>query len=95
MLALSLQGKVKSWFKDLPATRIRNFHQFTQVFLDRWAVMGNVFLIIKEYNHLKRQPRETVQHFSARFNKVYYSMPAKIRPPPGLALWHYPDAIDP
>ena len=21
-------------------------------------------------------------------------MPAKIRPPPGLALWHYPDAFD-
>ena len=55
---------------------------------------GNVFLIVEEYNHLKLQPRETVQHFSARFNKVYHSMLAVIRPPLGLALLHYPDAFD-
>jgi hypothetical protein len=95
MFSLSLQGKVKKWFKNLPAASISNFHQFMQVFLDRWVVMGNVFLILEEYDHLKRQPGETVQHFSARFNKVYHSMPVDIRPPPGLALLHYPDAFDP
>ena len=63
MFSLSLQGKVKSWFKDLLAASISNFHQFTQVFLDRWVVMGNFFLIIEKYNHLKRQPGETIQHF--------------------------------
>ena len=46
MFSLSLQGKVKNWFKYLPAASISNFHQFTQVFLDRWVVVGNVFLII-------------------------------------------------
>ena len=34
MFSLSLQGKVKNWFKNLPATSIRNFHQFMQIFLD-------------------------------------------------------------
>jgi hypothetical protein len=34
MFSLSLQGKVKNWFKDLPAARISNFHQFVQIFLD-------------------------------------------------------------
>jgi hypothetical protein len=95
MFSLSLQGKVKNWFKNLPAASISNFHQFTQVFLDRWVIMGNVFLILEEYDHLKRQSGETVQHFSARFNKVYHSMPADIRPPPGLAHLHFPDAFDP
>ena len=46
--SLSLQGKVKSWFKDLPTASISNFHQFTQVFLDRWVVVGNFFLLIEE-----------------------------------------------
>jgi hypothetical protein len=95
MFSLSLQGKVRNWFKSLPATSISNFYQFTQIFLDRWVIMRNVFLIIEEYNHFKRWPGETVPHFSSRFNKVYHAMPADIRPPPGLSHLHYPDAFDP
>jgi hypothetical protein len=66
-----------------------------QVFLDRWVIMRNVFLILEEYDHLKRQPGEAVQHFSARFNKEYHEMPIDIRPPPGSSHLHYPDAFDP
>jgi hypothetical protein len=95
MFALSLGGKVKDWFKNLPAASIRNFHQFMQVFLDRWVIRGNVFLILEEYEHLKRKPGETIHQFSARFNKVYHAIPADIRPPPGSAHLHYPDAFDP
>ena len=29
------------------------------------------------------------------FNKVYNSIPSNIKPPPDLALLHYPDAFDP
>jgi hypothetical protein len=89
------KAKLKIGLKTLPAASINNFHQFMQVFLDRWVIMRNVFLILEEYDHLKRQPGETVQQFSARFNKVYHAMPADIRPPPGSAHLHYPDAFDP
>ena len=34
-----------------------------------------------------------MQHFLARFNKVYHSIPTKIKPPPGWALLHYPDTF--
>jgi hypothetical protein len=95
MFSLSFQGKVKSWFRNLPAANIRNFHQFMQVFLDRWVVMGNVFLILEEYDHLKRKPRKRIHQFSARFNKVYHAIPADIRPPLGSSHLHYPDAFDP
>jgi hypothetical protein len=95
MFALSLGGKVKDWFKNLPAASIRNFQQFMQVFLDRWVVRGNVFLLLEEYEHLKRKPGETVHQFSARFNRVYHAIPADIRPPLGAAHLHYPDAFDP
>ena len=54
MFSLSLQGKVKNWFKDVPDASISNFHQFVQIFLDRWVIMRNVFLILEEYDHLKR-----------------------------------------
>ena len=95
MFSLSLQGKVKNWLKNLPDASISSFHQFVQVFLDRWVIMRNVFLILEEYDHLKRQPGETIQQFSARFNKVYHAMPADISPPPGSSHLHYPDAFDP
>jgi hypothetical protein len=35
MFSLSLQGKVKNWFKGLLATNISNFHQFVKKFLDQ------------------------------------------------------------
>ena len=95
IFALSLQGNVKSWFKKLPAGSIIDSQQFAQVFLDRWVVPGNVFLILEEYQSLRRQPRETVQKFSARFNKVYNAIPANIKPPLGWALLHCPSSFDP
>jgi hypothetical protein len=95
IFSLSLQSRAKKWYKDLPAASINDLNQFVKVFLDQWVIKRNPFLILEEYNHLKRQPGETVQQFSARFNQVYNSMPVDIRPPPGLALLHYPDAFDP
>jgi len=95
LFALSLQAKVKSWFKTLPDASISDFQQFVKVFLDRWMIGQNLFLIVEEYNQLKRLPGETVQQFSAIFNQVYYSMPVDIRPTPRSALLHYPGAFDP
>ena len=61
LFALSLQAKVKSWFKALPDASISDFQQFVKVFLDRWMIGQNLFLIVEEYNQLKRLPGETVQ----------------------------------
>lgn len=44
---------------------------------------------------MKRNTNETVQEFTARFNLVYNSILDDIKPPPVLALLHYPDAFDP
>jgi hypothetical protein len=95
MFSPYLHGEVKNWFKILPAARISNFQQFVKHFLDRWVIMRNVFLILEEYDHLKRWPGETVPQFSARFNKVYHAMPTDISPPPGSAHLHYPYAFKP
>ena len=49
IFSLSLQGNVKSWLKCLPVARIFSFHQFSRVFLDRWAAPRKALLILKEY----------------------------------------------
>ena len=93
--SLSVQGKVKNWFENLLAANMSIFPQFMQLFLGRWVIMGNVFFIIEDYGNLKIWPEETVQYFSARVNNKYHSMLADIRPPPGVALLQYPDALNP
>ena len=85
-----MQGKAKEWFKNLLAASICEFNQFLKVFLDKWMIKRNIFLILEEYDHLEIHPEETMQHFSARFNQFYHSIPDDIKPPPGLALLHYP-----
>lgn len=95
LFALSLQRKVKSCFKALPDASISDLQLFVKFFLDRWVVGQSLFLIIEEYNQLKRLRGETIQQFSARFNQVYYAMPVDIRPPSRSALLHYLGAFDP
>ena len=92
--SLSLQGEVRTWFKALPEASISNLQQLFKLFLDRWMVKVNFPALIEEYNQLKRIPNESVQQFSDRFNQVYLFMPLNIRPPPDLALLHYPRAFD-
>ncbi|MCY6524783.1 hypothetical protein, partial [Actinobacillus pleuropneumoniae] len=41
LFALSLQAKVKSWFKTLPDASISDFQQFVKAFLDRWMIGQN------------------------------------------------------
>jgi hypothetical protein len=50
IFSLSLQGKFKTWFKNLPAASISNFHQFVKIFLDIWVIMRNVFLILEVWH---------------------------------------------
>ena len=38
LFSLSLQGKVKSWFKTLPDASILDFQQFVKDFPDRWMI---------------------------------------------------------
>lgn len=44
---------------------------------------------------MKRNPNETVQEFTSRFNTVYNTIPDDMKPPPGFAVIHYPYAFDP
>jgi len=47
LFSLSLQGKVKRWFKALPNGSITDLQQFIKFFLDRWRIGQNLFLIVE------------------------------------------------
>lgn len=50
LFALSLQGKIRTWFKTLPDAIISNLEQFLKLFLERWIIKFNLLLLIEEYN---------------------------------------------
>jgi len=43
---------------------------------------------------LKRGPNETIPDFSARFLKIYESIPTNFKPPPGASQLHYSEAFE-
>ena len=63
--------------------------------MDRWEVKKNPLQILSEYENIKRNVGESVQDYCIRFNYVYNSIPADIKPPRGLALIKFPDGFDP
>jgi hypothetical protein len=50
--------------------------------------------LLMQYNNMKKASEETVQEFSARFMKVYNSIPAEVQPPPGAVQLRYADSFD-
>ena len=63
--------------------------------MKKWVEKKNPLQILDDYNALKMNPTEYLQHFTARFNRIYDSIPKNIKPPPGLALPHYLDGFNP
>jgi hypothetical protein len=90
----SLSGDVRKWFKSLPPMSIRDFTAFETSFLNKWGDKKNPLQLLTQYNNMKKAPEETVQEFSARFLKVYNSIPAEVKPPPGAAQLWYVDSFD-
>jgi len=94
-IAQSFLGDVKKWFRSITANSINSSQRLIELFLARWQEKKNPLQILAEYNSMKRNPNETIQEFTSRFNTVYNSIPYDMKPPPGFYLLHYPVAFDP
>ena len=64
------------------------------MFINRWERKKNPLQILSEYEKIRRDPNESVQDCCIRFNTIYNSIPANIKPPPDLALIKFPDSFD-
>jgi hypothetical protein len=94
LFAQSLSGDVRKWFKSLPPTSIRDFATFETSFLNKWGDKKNPLQLLTQYNNMKKALEEIVQEFSAHFLKVYNSIPAEVKPPPGATQLRYADSFD-
>ena len=76
-------GKVRKWFRALPARTINSLEELQRQFLDRWEVKKNPLQILSEYENIKRNVGESVQDYCVRVNSIYNAIPANIKPPMG------------
>ena len=95
MFSRSLGGEVRKWFKGLNANFIHDLHAFHQIFINRWEVKNNPMKIFSKYETIKRSRGESVQDYCTRFNNIYNSLPANMKPPQGIVLLKFPDGVDP
>lgn len=86
LMAQIFSGDVKKWFHGLVAHSIDTPQSLNEFFLTRWRENKNPLQMLAEYNTLKRNPNETVQEFTIRFNQIYISILDNMKPPPDLEL---------
>ena len=55
------------------------------VFIQRWGEKRDHGYSLTEFNAIKKKSDETMAEFVRRFNKLYNSLPAEIKPPPAGA----------
>ena len=86
--------KSKSGSKNSTAGSITDLATFHQSFLTRCEIKKSPLQILNNYKNLKRGPNETIEEYCDKFNKVYNTIPTTIKPPPSLALIHFPEGLD-
>ena len=94
LFAQSLAREVRKWFIALPTTNILHFEAFETSFLAKWGDKKNDLQLLTQYNNMRRSPNEMIQDFSARFIKVYNSIPTEVKPPPRAAQLRYDDSFE-
>jgi hypothetical protein len=94
LFAQSLAGEVRKWFRSLPTTSIQNFEAFETSFLAKWGDKKNPLQFLTHYNNMRRSHDETVHEFSARFIKVYNSIPTEVKPPSRASQLRYVDSFE-
>ena len=70
LIAQSLGGEARKWFKGLTPHSINDLQAFHQLFLNKWEVKKNPLQILSEYENIKRNAGEGVQEYCTRFNSV-------------------------
>ena len=90
----NLTSEVKKWLKGLNAISIADLAVFHRLFLNRWEKKKIPLQILSEFENIKRAPNEIVQDYCTRYNSIYNTIPANIKPPPDSVLIKFPDGFD-
>jgi hypothetical protein len=94
LFAQSHAGEIRKCFRALLASSILTFEAFETNFIAKWGDKKNPLQLLTQYNNMRRSPDEIMQVFSARFIKVYNSIPTNVKPSPRAAQLIYVDSFE-
>lgn len=81
----SLDGEVRKWFKSLPNNSITTQEEMENSFLQKWGEKRDHTYMLTKFNVIKKKSREDIYDFIKRFNKLYKSLLAEIKPAQTIA----------
>jgi hypothetical protein len=91
----SLEGEARKWFRAPPPRSIDGIETLDNSFLRQWGDKKDFMYYMIEFGSLKRKEGESISDFSKRLNKMYYKIPAEIKPSEAFAKILYASTFDP
>ena len=76
----SLDGEARKWFKTLAGRSITTWDNMEDTFLRKWGEKKGHGQCLTEFTTLKKRHNEGVLEFIKRFNKLYLSLLADMKP---------------
>ena len=70
LFTYTFQGSVGSWYFSLPASSIRNWNTFQEIFLAKFGDDRTIASLINDLSNLKVNLDERIKDFNSRFNKL-------------------------
>ena len=80
MFVQSLDGEARKWFKTLGDRSITTWEGMEDTFLRKWGEKKDHGHCLTEFNTLRKRHNKGVSEFIKRFNKLYLSLPADMKP---------------
>jgi hypothetical protein len=76
----TFEGQVRTWFRSLPAGSILSYDALEDSFLRKWGERKDHLYYLTEFGYLKKKSSETIMEFIQIFNKLYNTIPFKVKP---------------
>jgi hypothetical protein len=91
----TFEGRVRTWFRILPATSILSYDTLEDAFLRQWGERKDHLYYLTEFGSLRKKNSETVMEFIQRFNKLYNKIPVEVKPSQPTAKVTFVEAFEP
>ena len=75
LLAQSLAGEARKWFKNILDNSILNYQSSNDSFKEKWADKKNPKHYLSQYHSMRRRESESIQDLFDRFIKIYNATP--------------------
>jgi hypothetical protein len=89
----SLEGKVATYFFDLPPKILSTWEELVYWFKSTYGQPKSPAEQLREYNNISYKDGETIKYFNLRFTKLYNQIPELIHPQNQVAFMHYYNAL--